>query len=166
MLTKSCQICGESQWSLVYSKSVVHPLWSVTGKESEFQLNYHCCLECGFIVLDPVLSFEEYKQYYEMVSAPSYSSFDKRAPMLQQRRAFLSRHLKSSSLGRVVEVGPAYGDFLMLLDEARERIGIEPSQKYCDFVSANRPELRYFPFMLEDLPKSFPQLIGTADMTG
>jgi len=164
MMTKICQICGESNWSQVYSKSVIHPLWSVTGQESKFQLNYYCCHECGFIVLNPVLSLEQYQQYYESSSAPSHASFGKRAPMLVQRRAFLLRHLESASLGRVIEVGPAYGDFLLTLNGAKDLIGIEPSRKYCDFVKAEHPELSYYPFMLENLSDNAPELIGTADL--
>jgi len=164
MTTNNCHICGESKWKLLYSKLVVHPLWGVTGEESNFPLNYFNCQECGLIKLDPVLSFEQSRQYYEMSSAPSQASFGKRAPMLEQRRAFLLQHLGPGAIGRVVEVGPAYGDFLLTLESADERIGIEPSTKYCDFVKEKHPELRYYPFMLESLSLDAPELIGTAEL--
>jgi len=159
-----CNVCNSNDWKPVYEKQVMHPLWCLDENNLDLKLNYFICQECGYITLFPRLRFDEYETYYNSVPAPSRDSFSKRSPMLQMRKSFIMDHISRATLDTAIEVGPAYGDFLLLLSEVDKRIGIEPSKTYCELVNSSEVPFVYYCNMLENVRESAPELLSSADL--
>src|SRR4030042_3893896 len=159
-----CSVCGGDDWKSVYEKQVMHPLWWLDDKSIDIKLKYFICQKCGYITLFPRLRFDEYERYYKLAPAPSRDAFSKRAPMLEARTTFILNNINQNELDVVVEVGPAYGEFLLLLSEFKKRVGIEPSSTYCEFVGSLKIPLEYYCCMIEEVPESVPELLSSADL--
>ncbi len=159
-----CDICRSEDWTELYKKQVLHPLWWLTEKPGNMLLKYVICKNCGYITLSPRLSFEEYQDYYRLSPTPSRDAFGKRDKLLGERKNFISKNFIEAEFDLAIEVGPAYGDFLLRLTEFRNRVGIEPSRDYCQSVAdAGRPFV-YHCCMLEQVPEQYPELRDSADL--
>jgi len=161
----SCNVCDHKQFETLYDKQVAHPLWWCGNGYNAIRLRYVMCHNCGYITLFPRLNFSEYAENYRSVPGLSRQALaTKREAMLAERRAFLMQNRDEIGLETIVEIGPAYGDFLLLLPEFNRRIGIEPSATYCDYVTSSQLPLDYRSCMLEEIPQAAPELVATADV--
>ncbi|EFK97387.1 Methyltransferase type 11 [sediment metagenome] len=87
--------------------------------------------------------------------------------MVKERIDFILRGLKTaagSARDTIIEVGPAYGDFLLLMPEYMNKIGIEPSEYYCTAVKQQEPSLKYFRSTLENVLLNYPALKESGDL--
>jgi len=163
----NCPICNGQKAHELFSKTVLHPLWSLNKDYNEFRLAYHICEACGYVYLNPRLSADEYGQYYQHIKPPPKDSFIARKPMVKERIDFILRGLKTaagSARDTIIEVGPAYGDFLLLMPEYMNKIGIEPSEYYCTAVKQQEPSLKYFRSTLENVLLNYPALKESGDL--
>jgi hypothetical protein len=160
-----CCICGSHTWETIYRKKTLHPLWWLPGNALDVNLHYVMCQWCGYITLYPRLAPEVYETYYRLAPVPSREMFLARKPVLELRKAFIVDNIPEQEGNVVIEVGPAYGDFLLLLTGFRRRIGIEPSSKYYEHVTAENLPLEYYPYMLEQISEYLPELLFSANLT-
>jgi len=159
-----CDICGGNDWKSIYEKQALHPLWWVNANSIDARLRYVVCQKCGYITLFPRLGFDEYETYCKLAPAPSRAAFSKRSNTLEARKTFILDHIGRTEFDVLIEVGPAYGDFLLLLSEFKKRIGVEPASKYCEFVETSKLPLEYHCCMLERVPEHSPDLLSSADL--
>jgi len=127
-------------------------------------VTYEMCLGCGYIGLVETLCPEEWRTYYELSPTPSRDAFKLRAPTLEERRAFVSRFLGDSPCGIVIEIGPAYGDFLAGFSEFDERVGVEPSHEYCEMIRSSNVPILLRECALEQVVTHAPELQGSGDL--
>lgn len=160
----SCDVCYGNMWKPVYRKKILHPLWWLSDDSITIDLNYIICQECGYITLFPRMRPDEYEKYYRLAPTPSQDAFPMRAAILEERKAFILNHINGSGLDVVVEVGSAYGDFLLLLKDVKKRVGIEPSSTYCEFIESSNIPVEYYQCVIEDVPENAPELISSADL--
>ncbi len=160
-----CNVCNGQSYKPIYEKQVSHPLWWCGKGYDVIQLRYVVCLNCGYITLFPRLSFVEYEENYRLVPGLDREVLSKRRKvMLEERKEFIRHNCDGIDSNTVVEVGPAYGDFLLLLSEFKNRVGIEPSSTYCEHVERSELPLDYRSCMLEDAPQIAPDLYASANM--
>ena len=159
-----CNVCAGNEWKSVYKKKALHPLWWLPDNSMDIDLNYVICRKCGYITLFPRLNADEYEKYYRLVPTPARDTFLKRKPMYESRKSFILDKMAKHELDVVIEVGPAYGDFLLLLSEFNKRIGIEPSQDYCGFVEASKLPLEYYCCSLENISQYNPGLLFSSNL--
>ncbi len=156
-----CDICDNGGFEILSSQKTLYPLWWKSGEKYEMLLQYVCCEKCGFVTLFPLMESDEYKRYYELSPTPSKESFDLRSSIFVDRRNFLDESLTLSDIESIVEIGPAYGNFLMLFDDIKIRAGIEPSQKYREYVKKENLPLTYYPYVLEDISSNVSHLLNS-----
>ncbi len=159
-----CNVCGVKQWEPIYTKRIIHPLWWLSKNSVDINLNYIICKRCGYITLFPRLGRAEYKRYYGLAPAPTKEAFSARMNVYKSRKKLILKHMQKEELGLVIEIGPAYGECLLLLSEFKKRVGIEPSSTYCKAVKAKKSPIEYRCCMLEQVPKRAPELLSSADL--
>lgn len=159
-----CPVCFHSTWASCYSRRIMHPLWWLRDEADYMDLSYVICQSCGYITLFPRLDPDDYATYYRESPTPGREAFARRLPLFQSRKDYIAEHLPSGHRSQVVEVGPAFGDFLMLFDEFDSRVGIEPSALYGQHVRDSGLPLRYVPCMLDEVKTSEPELLEQADL--
>lgn len=164
MKSAACDVCRGKDWALLYEKQILHPLWWLKEKNAGKKLRYYICQKCGYIALFPRLSFSESQDYYRLAPTPSLAAFATRGKLLGARKQFILRKLREALFNRIVEIGPAYGDFLRIMPEFKQRIGIEPSANYCQIVEDNTSPFEYHCCMLEDVAERHPELLESADL--
>jgi SAM-dependent methyltransferase len=159
-----CNVCFGDSYSEIYSKAVVHPLWWSSDDNKEIKLRYVICTCCGFITQFPVLDMEIISEYYKNSPTPSRKSFQDREYLFEERKKFLLESGVDIKFDRVIEVGAAYGNFLSLLTEFKERIAIEPSECYGRELRKLTPNIQLLPYLLEELEKHGYNVKNTADV--
>ncbi|MFC1705287.1 methyltransferase domain-containing protein [Planctomycetota bacterium] len=159
-----CCVCGREAFSLVHEDNVLHPLWWDPSQPLECRLQYEGCDGCGFVRLASGLSLEVLKTYYRVTPTPSQEVFAKRAGMYDSRVEFIRESVGRRLRGTLIEVGPAYGDFLARFSEFEERIGIEPSREYRKLVRARGLPFVYHDCLLEEVSVRCPQILGCGNL--
>jgi hypothetical protein len=160
-----CSVCKSRQSSLLMKREVAHPLWWMDDKPDTMTLRYVICEACGYIQLHPHLSQKEYDEIYRLTPGLDLKTLSEdRKKMLHLRKAFILKHADELKNGTVIEAGPAYGDFLVMFDSFKRRIGIEPSETYHGLVAKERPELEYYSCLLEDFLNTEPGFKECADL--
>jgi SAM-dependent methyltransferase len=166
MKTFFCDVCRKNDWESIYEKQIVHPLWWIDKQNIDIKLQYIICRQCGYITLFPRMKYREYEAYYRLAPVPSRNAFLKRKPMLEVRREFILHHVQQNNVVSdvVIEIGPAYGDFLAMLPEFKKRIGVEPSADYFDSSKITGIPFEYHNCMLEEIPARAPALLSSANL--
>ena len=160
-----CPVCDAAQYRVLMDKQVAHPLWWLDDYPELLQLRYVLCEACGYICLRPHLSAQQYDAIYRHSPGLDRETIkETRQSTLRQRKAFIDQHAVDLTTGTVVEVGPAYGDFLNLFPSFKRRLGIEPSTTYLNTVRQESPALEYHPFVLEDFVEHQPAFCQSADL--
>lgn len=160
-----CPVCKNTLCSPLIEQTVAHPLWWLDGKPEKMILRYVICEECSHIMLHPHLSPQEYDEIYRLTPGlDSKVLSEDRKKMLMDRKHFILKHANGLGKDILIEAGPAYGDFLMMFDFFKHRIGIEPSLTYREFVERERPELDYYPCLMEHFIQANPEYKEKADL--
>ncbi len=164
MTQSNCCICDSNDWQTLYHKEVLHPLWWLNDNHKYLKLRYVICRNCEYIKLHPMLNFDEYEVHYRQSPGLAQDAFDVRTPIIQERKDFILQYINGVDYDTVLEVGPAYGDLLLILTEFDKRIGIEPSSTYFDHVKSSNLPLEYHTCMLEQVPHLIPALLNSANL--
>ena len=165
MDTTVCPICKEKEHSILMSREVAHPLWWRDDKPDTTILQYVHCNSCGYIKLHPHFTVDEYEEIYRLTPGLDQTILsDKRRNLLSLRKDFILQFADHLKHDRIIEAGPAHGDFLMMLDMFHERIGIEPSETYSSSVKKDRPELTYYPYIVEEFSSNVSGMASSADL--
>ncbi len=163
--TPQCPVCRSKPYSVLTEKQAVHPLWWKRGKPHALALRYVLCDTCGYIRLFPHLTAEEYDEVYRSTPGLDKAILSaERSAMLARRKDFILKHATTLYHGRMIEAGPAHGDFLWLFDSFKTRIGIEPSETYCASVQKERPQLTYYPTIVEAFHRTVSGMKNSADL--
>ncbi|TDJ03652.1 MAG: methyltransferase domain-containing protein [Caldithrix sp.] len=143
MEKNTCCLCGSNDSTFID-----------TGLPTEKTGRNVICRVCGLIYHNPVMSEEEITEFYRQQYAGDYH--DSTAMQLGEvtsRLNFLNKHIKSSKLSTVIEIGCARGDFLNQFKKTGAEVrGVEPSIELSSIARENG--LDVFTGRYEDLPNS------------
>ncbi|MCW3987298.1 MAG: class I SAM-dependent methyltransferase [Candidatus Bathyarchaeota archaeon] len=163
-----CPICYSSTMKEIHKSTAIHLDYALNSNELiSREISYILCENCGFIGSFPRVSKKDLSGYYTKVPTFLYEDemegYKKNA--YEASYKFLQSNVDVSNK-RVLEVGPATGTFLRILEEREKAIvsGIEPSQVCCD-IARQKYGYNFIRGSLEDINLKRKYLNGAFFLT-
>lgn len=141
MKTRDCFLCGSSRSQKIAIESV-----SPVG-------GYVLCRDCGLVYHNPVMTEEEYSDYYKHQYAESYfDALSMQMEIAEKRFDFLRSELPDVN-GSVLEIGCSIGAVLhKFAEQGFSVFGVEPSTSFVE--RANQEfDLEVFNGVYDELPR-------------
>lgn len=160
----TCPICMSDACTVAHQQRILHPLWWIKNTSETIELSYVVCDTCGFVTQHPMVPKEIIFEYYKNSPTPSQYSFTQRSHLYKERADFILDPNMSIPKNRVIEIGAAYGDLLVLLDSFKERYAIEPSVSYGSELLKIHPNIHLVNCLLEELADTDGSLYRSADL--
>ena len=160
MKKSNCPVCGYNENKTVFKDARLANIrrsfdGSIPNKEYFAKMDTDLCLQCGMMYRNPLLSFEEQKDYYTGTYYNKYKikksntdsfkeSYKKQKPQNLRHIEFILKSGVKLENKKILDVGCGRGVLMKLFSEYNpfDLLGIEPSTDVCSQINSN-PNLNF-----------------------